>query len=718
MPDWRQLSPESLILDPTPLSAIPDERRADEARQYARSADTGSYDDLGFRIYAASPVRGDVPLQTIPGTRLARITEEATRPSSARVEAMEQEALLSHRPIEAPPDGRFRYTISGNLIHLRRRRPDARFNSDEETWTFPLTAPPEMMLSACVPHDEPLIAAQQLKVPLPGVFWIPLSLAVEMGRFLPMQQWRDRLVAETAPRNFYCFVSHRWLTPTDPDPEGAQAALVVWQIVAHLCEAVRVANRRGLHEARMFFPGISAAMGISGSDLAESLIVNLLRFKLNSELLTAAAAEVRALQELRDYGVAIAARDLGLAHLRSSLQGTPVLAALIQGIFIWYDFSSMPQSPRSPDDEALFREGLKCLNAIQVMGRTAILLDEAEDYLSRGWCTLESVSADTFGGLEDLLVGSKRTTAAKGRVEHYFALLLEDRPHLIWRAVLDTELFGLQTPEQCLSRLSLAITDPNDIPFIYEGLVRLGAPRKVHIDPSELVSGVFPLPVVDNKVIIPRGSDRGVSPREEQYVGAKDVDWTQALSLSQENGSRELVPAWMQCAAAGPGKKSCHIALIASCEGEAVLVAAWICNHLQELENILDTTVISVSWLASDIAPVGHFVEGCLRSIAVTADIWVLVAVQARIEHCNATATLQNAIRASGLPYFELIIDRPQANLSEVRSPANAGSATQSSQVQEQNFHRVPLQEFRSLMIAGGVFRSELLRFLAGRERH
>jgi hypothetical protein len=54
MPAWRQLPPESLILDPTLLSAIPDELRADKASQYAHSADTGSYDDLGFCIYAAS----------------------------------------------------------------------------------------------------------------------------------------------------------------------------------------------------------------------------------------------------------------------------------------------------------------------------------------------------------------------------------------------------------------------------------------------------------------------------------------------------------------------------------------------------------------------------------------------------------------------------------------------------------------------------------------
>jgi len=61
-------------------------------------------------------------------------------------------------------------------------------------------------------------------------------------------------------------------------------ALIVWQTVAHLCQAVSVATRRGLHEPRKFFPGIAAAMGMDTSDLAEALIVNVLRFGLNAEL--------------------------------------------------------------------------------------------------------------------------------------------------------------------------------------------------------------------------------------------------------------------------------------------------------------------------------------------------------------------------------------------------------------------------------------------------
>jgi hypothetical protein len=706
MDDWRQLPPESLLLDPARIRAIPVAQRAAEALRYADSASNGSYDDRAFRLYAATSTRGEAPMQTIPGMQRTRKNELATQPTFAVAEAIEEEALLWHRPIEVPSDGRFRYTMSRNLLHLYRKRPGARLDSEEEVWTFPLTAPPQLLLSVCEPQDEPLLATQQLKVAVPGVFWIPLPAIIATGRFLPMQQWREQLVADTAQRNFYCFVSHRWLSPVHPDPDGAQAAMLAWQIIAHLCEAIRVASRRGLHEPRKYLSVISATIGIHGSPLAEALIINVLRFALDTELLAAAADEVRDLQGLEDYGVAAAADDRGLEELRTALNTRPVLSALAERIFVWYDFGSMPQSPRTPEDETLFRQGLQYLNAIQVMGRTAIMLDEAEDYLSRGWCTLEAVAADSMQGVEDLLVGSRRSTAAQGRVEYYFDLLLQDRPHLIWRALLDTEVFHLQTPAECLARLSLAVTDQNDVPFIYEGLVRLGAPTKIHIDPSEIVSGVFPLPAKDGQVFIPQSAGRAYDGPQKTTGEVKDLDWKKALSLRGDQPPRAFVPAWLRRAPNGTDKATCHVALCASCEGEAVLVAGWILDHIEELEAVLDATAVSVSWLAVDIAPVGHTVERRLRSIAVTADRWVLIATQTRLGHCSATSILRNGIHASEVPVFELALDLHSANLEKVAAPSLAS--------QKAEYIRVPTQSLRQVDIPGGCFRSDLLKLLAG----
>jgi hypothetical protein len=52
-------------------------------------------------------------------------------------------------------------------------------------------------------------------------------------------------------------------------------------------------------------------------------------------------------------------------------------------IFLWYDYSCMAQPPRNENEENLFRQGLQYLNAIQLLGRTMILVDDVEDYISR-----------------------------------------------------------------------------------------------------------------------------------------------------------------------------------------------------------------------------------------------------------------------------------------------------------------------------------------------
>src|SRR5260370_40989524 len=107
-----------------------------------------------------------------------------------------------------------------------------------------------------------------------------------------------------------------------------------------------------------------------------------------------------------------------------------------------------------------------------------------------------SRQTDTLGGVADLLVGSARPSARKGTVEHFFRMLLVDRPYMVWRGILDTEVFAVQTPYECMARLGLAATEAADIPLIYQQLRRLGPPRKIHNDDSELVTGVFPLPVL------------------------------------------------------------------------------------------------------------------------------------------------------------------------------------------------------------------------------
>jgi hypothetical protein len=371
----------------------------------------------------------------------------------------------------------------------------------------------------------------------------------------------------------------------------------------------------------------------------------------------------------------------------------------------------MPQPPRTPEEDSVFRNGLEHLAAIQIMGRTAILLDEAEDYLSRGWCTLESVVADTLGGVKDLLVGSARHRIESGEVEHYFAMLLEDRPHLIWRAVLDTDVFRVQTPEECLSRLGLTVTDPGDIPFIYGGLASLNSPRKIHIDESEIVTGVFPIPVAGRSAFIASRAGRRLDVMETCDV--LSLDWTGACSLRdnwESEDKAETFPAWLPVQAVG--NRVCHVAVVASCEGEAVLITKWILGRLRELETLIETSVASLSWLATDIAAVGHLMDGTLRGVPVKADVWVLAAHGARFVNCSTTSTLQQSIVASKVMYFELTLDSGKDNLCQ-RTPSQAHKHTVEC---DDSVVALDLDRLKLTRYVGGLFRHDLLNNLPRKE--
>jgi hypothetical protein len=707
------IPPERLILNLGLVAESNGETAAARALKYSRAVgDPASYDDIGFRLMAATPNRGPLPLSTVPMMRHTRNVDDVRRRDSAVDKIVSQQEFLRHRPIDLPEelDGRVRYEIKGKLIHIIRRRPGSKRSGDDEEWVFPLASPPQLCLQITEDRDEPLIFTQVHQANVPGAFWIPVSLVVESGRIRRMQEWREKLQGRTEPGQFYCFISHRWQTPSHPDPDGLQARFITWQLFSHVCDAVRVANARGLNAARKFSPSVGSAVGRSGSPLAEALIVNVLRFALDDEVLGAAEREARGCEEfVRDYGIKVAGQDLDLARLRGTLHGLPILSQLMQRIFIWYDYGAMPQPPRTPEEDTVFRAALEHLTAIQITGRTAILLDEVEDYLSRGWCTLESVVADTLAGVEDLLVGSARQTIETGSVKHYFDMLLQDRPHLIWRAVLDTEVFRVQTPEECLSRLGVAVTDPGDVPFIYRGLVSLNSPRKIHIDDSEIVTGVFPLPVAGRTAFIASRAGRPLDDIKPCEV--LSLDWTGACWVGDKWGppdKADTLPAWLPLQQAGPGERSCHVAVVASCEGEAVLMTKWIHGRLPELESLIETRVASISWLATDIAPVGHLVDGTLRGVPVQADVWVLAAQGARFVNCSTTSTLQQSIGAAKVTYFELSLDSEKDNLCQRTPPRARKSATgDQDPVLALDVDKLKLDRY-----VGGLFRHDLLKNL------
>lgn len=665
----RQVEPRSLVMNPYQLTN--DMLAAGRALIYGRCGDDDAYDAVAFRISAAAPRKGLVPLQTSARSSLQRVLEEHKQSDRAADEILNQQPRLRHRPIGFPPGERFGFSTDRDTVILERRQTDAAQRQVVDRWIYSLTDLPEPLLMSVTDNDVHLIGAQRLRVQLEATHWLPLPVLLEEGRFARFQEQRAKLVRDTQPGAWYCFLSHRWLDRAQPDPQGTQAQFAAWQLIGHLVEAVRVARQRGLHQPRRFSQHLRAGVGVRGTPVAESLIVNMLRFALDADSLEIAAAEAASLEaQFEDYGVLHAAQDTSLTKLRELLEPCVALRSLAERIYVWYDYACLPQPPREDADEALFVKGLAELSAAQLLSQTVIMLDDADDYLSRAWCLLEAMLADNAAGGSHLIVGSRRPSTAAGDVEHYFEMLLADRPHLLWRAVLDTELFRIQSASTCMQRLGLRVTDPNDLPFIYQRLRDVSVATKAHMDDSEIVTGIVPLPAFEGGKVVQRAVSFGVSySSHEAPPRTAQLDWSGALSM-RKNEAIEISPdtlSPLQRFDTDDGLPVCHIAVVGACEGEAILIAEWVRNHRHDLEELFGVRAGSLSWLASDIAPVGHMQVGTLQAAAVSADFWVIIGTQGQLQG-SAAQYIASSLKWSGLRYATVALDSFENNV-EVHEP-------------------------------------------------
>jgi hypothetical protein len=62
------------------------------------------------------------------------------------------------------------------------------------------------------------------------------------------------------------------------------------------------------------------------------------------------------------------------------------------------------------------------------------------------------------------------------------------------------------------------------------------------------------------------------------------------------------------------------LAIVASCEGEAIILSNWVQKHRNDLESLIGASIVTLTWLASDIAPIGYFICGKLNAIAIEAE--------------------------------------------------------------------------------------------------
>ncbi|MGW2027427.1 hypothetical protein [Streptomyces decoyicus] len=666
------IPPEKLRRHPRLLYVRRASEAAAKALAYARGGAERTYDDIAYRYQCACPQVPFLGVETLAGlAEQERRRQRAGLPTDlARLAG--QHDFLAHRHL-VMPDGEFRVGIERGLLYAMAEP------GGEVVGRFPLTVRHRMLDGLSKPQDARPQPTMSVWTHLTESRWLPLDELIRYARF-PQMREASRLVRGVFPGRHHVFVSHRWLDAGQPDPDGTQARLVAWHLVASMSEAVRVAHLRGLHTPRQV---ASAAMnmpvGVAGSDLAECLLVGVLREVLDDTSLAPVARELeRVGMDAVEHGAAEASEDIGLERLSALLDALPALRPLLERIHIWYDYTCVPQAPRTPDEQGLFRRTLESLFLLQFAGRTLVLLDDVVDYLGRAWCSLEAATSltSTAGGRPDILyTGGPARPSGPATDAESLRSLVNDRQLVIWRGLLDTEVFRLQTRQECVRRLGLSMAEPGDLPYLYDRMLSFAVPNG-RMSRHALVTGVVPLPDMgEGKILIPMPDYSGSQPvdggRPVRVMGSLD-GWG-GLNLRgyveerpADAGPPDVTPYWH---APGPDAAdttpTCHVAVVAECEGEAVLISSWVRRHRAQLEKQLRVTVVSGSWTAVDPVPVGHLPHGRLRAQPVRADVWVVVGKSGLVAN-DVGQALCRVVYEARLPAITISLDRTEENVEQV----------------------------------------------------
>ncbi|GAA2775732.1 hypothetical protein GCM10010521_62830 [Streptomyces rameus] len=667
------IPPERLRRHPRLLYVRRASEAAAKALAYSRGGGVRTYDDIAYRYVCACPQVPFLGVETLAGRAADERRRQRVGLPADLARLAEQRDFLAHRHL-ALPDGRFRMGIERGLLYAMAEP------GGEIVGRFPLAVRPRALDGLTEPQDVRPQPTMAVRRHLTESRWLPLDELIRCARFPTMREAASRLVRGVFPRRHHVFVSHRWLAVDQPDPDGTQARLVAWHLFASLCEAVHVAHRRGLRVPRQVaHAAMNMPVGVAGSDLAECLLGGVLREVLDDTSLASAARDLeRVGMDAVELGSAEASEDAGLEHLSALLDALPSLRPLLERIHIWYDYTCVPQAPRSPEEQELFRKTLEALFLLQFAGRTLVLLDDVADYLGRAWCSLEAATSltSTLGGRPDVLHtgGSARPSGPATDAESLRSLV-HDRQLVIWRGLLDTELFRLQTREECVSRLGLSMAEPGDLPYLYDRMLSFAVPNG-RTSRQSLVTGVVPLPdMAEDRILVPMPDYSGSQPvdgaRPVRVIGTLQ-GWG-GLNLRgyveeghADAGPPDTSPFWHFPAPrfTGPAP-TCHVAVVAECEGEAVLISSWVRRHRAELEELLRVTAVSGSWTAVDPVPVGHLPHGRLRARAVRADVWVVVGKSGLVAN-DVGQALCRVVFEARLPAFTVSLDIATENVEQV----------------------------------------------------
>jgi hypothetical protein len=322
----------------------------------------------------------------------------------------------------------------------------------------------------------------------PGV-WYAWEAIREWDRW-PRRQEAEHMACRASPGRLRLFVSHRWETPTHPDPTGRQLLALKVGLTLALAAALHPDSDPDRERSQSGLPRMIAAFLAAKKPCA-----------LRDPQLAAWASEIvevaRAETDEERFRTAATRLESGAAE--------PALNAVRGSIALWYDRASMYQAPRSGEQDRQFRADLMSLNAVQASAATVVLAGDG-GYESRAWCFLE-ICGGVRGRIVELTPSWGRRVKAQSSLTG-------------WANITD-QLIGalVQHGPTAIGGAELEAEEEGDLAVIAGLAARLPLLGLVQPEGADLIGGAIPLPR-----------------REQRWVLAgppiEDDEWRDALPLN------------------------------------------------------------------------------------------------------------------------------------------------------------------------------------------
>jgi hypothetical protein len=286
----------------------------------------------------------------------------------------------------------------------------------------------------------------------------------------PRRQEAASTAAKADAAHLLVFVSHRWEELSHPDPNGRQLL------------ALNIGLTLALAAALLIEPDTQ-----TGSGLPE--VFRRFLSVLMPDFLTDPPLKAWADRVAQEAGSCNAEEEL-CNQLHELAEGPHAdrLEAVQRRVLIWYDYVSMHQVPRSPQEQSEFRSELEQLNDIQASATTVVIASD-EEYVNRAWCFLE-----ICGGIRKSIC---ELTPSRGSSMSFYASL-NHWAHISDQLIASINCNGVDS----MAGTNLRTTEEGDLEIVAKLIGRLPLFGLVESDGSDLVGGSIPMPFRDKRWIV------------------------------------------------------------------------------------------------------------------------------------------------------------------------------------------------------------------------